>query len=85
MSQYHISPFWHFWACATVSLRKGKPKHTYTMGGVNLTVTFEEKDLGVIFDDKLEFDIHIKTIVKRTNKVLGMIKISFTCLDKVRG
>ena len=55
------------------------------MGGVNLTVTFEEKDLGVIFDDKLEFDIHIKTIVKRTNKVLGMIKISFTCLDKVRG
>ena len=43
---------------------KWNPKHTYTMGGENLTVTTEEKDLGVIFDEKLEFDKHIRIMDK---------------------
>ena len=67
--------------CKVMHLGRLNPKHTYTMGDRDLTVTSEEKDLGVIFDENLEFDKHIKTIVNRANRMLGMIKIGFTCMD----
>ena len=57
-------------------------KHTYNMGGSNLAVTTEERDLGVLIDDQLDFDKHIRGIVNRANRMLGMIKIGFACLDK---
>ena len=52
------------------------PEHTYTMGGVNLAVTKEERD-------KLKFENHIKGIVKKANRMIGLIQIGFACLDKV--
>ncbi len=52
------------------------------MGVVDLTVTTEEKDLGVLIDDKLDFGKHIKDIVKKANRRLGLIKKGFDCLDK---
>ena len=68
--------------CKVMHLGNKNPKHTYTMGGENLAVTTEEKDLGVIFDEKLEFGKHIKVIVSRANRMLGMIRRGFTCLDQ---
>ena len=47
-----------------------------------LTVTSEEKDLGVLVDDKLDFGNHIKDIVKKANRRLGLIKKGFDCLNK---
>ena len=45
-------------------LRKSNPKHTYTMGGgAELEKASEERDLGVLVDDRLEFGKHIKGIV----------------------
>ena len=52
------------------------------MDGSDLTTTNEEKDLGVLIDDKLGFDKHIRSIVKKANRMLGLIKIGFSCLDK---
>ena len=52
------------------------------MGGTNLTVTTEEKDLGVLVDDELEFDKHIRAIVNKVTRMLGIIRRGFTCLDK---
>ena len=68
--------------CKIMHLGRLNPKHTYTMGGVDLTVTNEEKDLGVLVDDKLDFGKHIKEIVKKANRRLGLIKKGFDCLDK---
>ena len=68
--------------CKIMHLGSTNPKHTYTMGGTNLSVTSEEKDLGVLIDDKLNFRSHIKGIVGKANRVLGLIKIGFECLDK---
>ena len=68
--------------CKIMHLGKWNPKHIYTMGGENLTVTTEEKDLGVIFDEKLEFDKHIRLMVNRANRMLGMIKSGFACMSK---
>ena len=68
--------------CKIMHLGKTNPKHSYSMGDGNLTVTSEEKDLGVTIDDRLEFDVHIKNIINRANRLLGLIKIGFSCLDK---
>ena len=51
------------------------------MGGVDLEKTSEERDLGVLVDDRLEFDRHIMGVVNKANRMLGMIKIGFSCLD----
>ena len=68
--------------CKVMHIGRTNPKHSYNMGGTELTVTTEEKDLGVLVDDELEFDKHIRAIVNKANRVLGMIKRGFTCLDK---
>lgn len=68
--------------CKIMHLGKTNSKHTYTVGGTNLIVTTEERDLGLLIDDKLNFRSHIKGIVGKSNRVLGLIKIGFDCLDK---
>ena len=42
----------------------------------------EEKDLGVTFDTKLSFDSHIGKVVNKANQMLGVIRRTFTYLDK---
>ena len=38
--------------------------------------------MGVLIDNKLEFGNHIRVITNKANRMLGMIKIGFTCMDK---
>ena len=47
-----------------------------------MEVVTEERDLGVIFDNRLDYDKHIRTIVGKANRMLGLIKISFECMDE---
>ena len=68
--------------CKIMHLGKTNPRHTYMMGGVDLETTSGERDLGVLVDDRLEFDKHIKGIVNKANRMLGMIRIGFSCLDE---
>ena len=68
--------------CKIMHLGRLNPGHTYTMGDTELTETTEEKDLGVLVDNELHFDKHIKGIVNKANRMLGMIRIGFACLDK---
>jgi hypothetical protein len=49
----------------------------YKMGTV-----VSEKDLGVTFDTDLKFDHHIQRVVTKANQMIGIIKRSFTYLDK---
>ena len=42
----------------------------------------EEKDLGVIIDHKLNFSSHVVTQVKKANKMMGLIRRSYTYLDR---
>ena len=69
--------------CKIMHLGKDNPKNRYYMGGAELAVTSEEKDLGVVFDETLEFEKHIRGIVNKANRMLGLIKIGFNCLDIV--
>ena len=68
--------------CKIMHLGKRNPKHTYKMDDSNLNETTEEKDLGVLIDCELNFEKHIKEIVNKANRMVGMIKIGFSYLDK---
>ena len=46
-----------------------------------LRIVNQEKDLGVIFDDKLSFSIHIMDQVNKANRIMGAIRRSFTDLN----
>ena len=47
-----------------------------------LTKTIEEKYLVIFIDCELDFESHIKEIVGRANRMLGMIRVAFACLNK---
>jgi hypothetical protein len=48
----------------------------------NIQQVTEEKDLGIIIDNKLKFKQHINLQTKKANQRLGMIKRSFDFMDK---
>ena len=45
------------------------------LGRVKLSECSNEKDLGIIIDDKLNFKCHINTIVKSSNRLVGLIEL----------
>ena len=48
---------------------------------VQLEHVFEEKDLGIIIDTDLTFDVHVSEMIKKANNMLGLIRRSFCCLN----
>ena len=52
------------------------------MDGKELSETMKEKDLDILIDCKLDFGSHKKDTVGRANRMIGMIRSSFACLNK---
>ena len=42
----------------------------------------EEKDLGILFEKSLKFNKHITVTVKRANRLVGLIRRTFSFMDK---
>ena len=59
------------------------PSHCYIMSNIPLTMTAEEKDLGVIMDNELKFHKHTAYAVKKASKMFGLFRATFTCLDEI--
>ena len=59
-------------------------KHTqrYTLYEKELEHVFEEKDLGVVIDMELTFEDHLSSKVKKANMIMGLIRRSFSFLDR---
>ena len=53
------------------------------MNNVPLTKTADEKDPGVIMDNTLKFHMHTAYAVKKSSKMLGLFRATFTCLDEI--
>ena len=68
--------------CKIMHIGRTNPQNNYHMDGAELIKTDKEKDLGVLVESNLEFEQHIKGIVGRANRMLGLIKIGFACLDQ---
>ena len=65
---------------------KKNPQHEYFMKiekeKQRIGTCNEEKDLGITFDKELTFDSHISNITKKANQMLGIIKRTFTFMNK---
>ena len=68
--------------CKILHIGNTNPRQEYTMNSVPLNTVENEKDIGIIFDSKLNFDMHISQCSADARKILGMISRSFKYLDK---
>ena len=75
--QLHFNPS----KCKVMHLGHQHPNRDYTMGATTLATTTSEKDLGVYVDTELTFEKHIETVVNQANRMLGLIRRSYTYLD----
>ena len=73
--------------CKVVHIGRTNQQLSYTMldnqnERHRLMSSVIEKDLGIFVDNKLSFDQHIQSIVKKANSLVGLIRRSFTYLDE---
>ena len=72
--------------CKVVHYGNKNPNYSYDIKNKNDSVTLltsdDEKDLGVTFDGELKFDKHIGNAIAKANRMIGIIKRSFTFRDK---
>ena len=67
--------------CVNMQLGKTCVPCKYVMENHVLEMSDCEKDLGVHIDDKLNFDKHIDEKIKKANRVLAIIRKTFTHMD----
>ena len=73
--------------CLTMHLGTSNPTADYTMitdtgDSHTLASVTEEKDLGVIVDNKLSFCAHTTAAIQKANRILGLLRRTFSCMDK---
>lgn len=72
--------------CNVLHMGRKNPTCKYVLESNGLEVEInkceQEKDLGVIFDSDLSFDAHVQSCISKANRMLGIIRRTFSYLDK---
>ena len=67
--------------CKFMTIGKDEKNTNYTLKDQKLQKVMEEKDIGVTIDGKLEFESNISEKINKANKMFGLLRRSFNCLD----
>ena len=68
--------------CKRFHIGQTNPHNKYTITGIDLVVSDQERDLGIIVDNERNFHIKTAHIVNKGFSILGIIKKSFENLDE---
>ena len=65
--------------CSSVTLKKKPCLFNYTISGCILNRVSTQKDLGIFIDSKLNFFSHVTHVVKKVNRMIGLVWRNFRC------
>ena len=65
-----------------MKIGKDNNQFDYKPQNQRLQIVAEEKDIGVIINDQLNFESHMSTKINKATSMFGLIRRSFQCLDK---
>ncbi|PKU33317.1 hypothetical protein llap_16379 [Limosa lapponica baueri] len=68
--------------CRVLHLRRNNPMHQYRLGDDLLESSSEEKDLGVVVDNRMTMNQQCALVAKKANGIPGCIKKSVTSMSR---